>query len=176
VRFNEEFFEYKKEKEIEYDLCPECNKKKKKSNKYCSHKCAGLSKRKVNWDSFNIKKMIKEEKSIKEIAEIIGVSDNSVRKRMVFLRLPISRYERRFKRRSKKGYQTMEISKKSGFKGVCSSGFKIKKWRAGLCVPGGRKVFVGNFFDKKDAAIAYDKKAIELIGVYAITNKSLGLL
>ena len=136
-----------------------------------------ISKRKINWDLFNLKKMIKEKKSIEEIAEIIGVSGNSVRKRMVQINLPISRYKREFKIRAKKGYQTIEISKISGFKGVSRTNYKIKKWKAALGLPGVKKrVFLGCFEDKKVAAETFDKKALELIGKNAITNKSLGLL
>jgi len=41
---------------------------------------------------------------------------------------------------------------------------------------GGRPFYLGSYATAKDAAIAFDKKAIELRGGYATTNRDLGLL
>ena len=41
---------------------------------------------------------------------------------------------------------------------------------------GGNKYFIGHFKTTRDAAIAYDKRAVELFGEFAKTNKMLGLL
>ena len=67
---------------------------------------------------------------------------------------------------------------KSGYRGVQvnrSSTGKDYKWRAVIQYKGkGVHIAYGN--DPKKLAKLYDKKAIELLGEDAITNKSLGLL
>lgn len=61
----------------------------------------------------------------------------------------------------------------SGYKGVTfHKGHG--KWTAKIGVNGERK-YLGCFDNKYDAAVAYDKKAIELFGEFAATNKELGL-
>ena len=61
----------------------------------------------------------------------------------------------------------------SGFKGVT---FKKNtgKWTARIGINGTRK-YLGYFPNALDAAKAYDKKAVEIFGEFAATNKGLGL-
>lgn len=40
----------------------------------------------------------------------------------------------------------------------------------------GIRYYLGSFIDIRDAARAYDKKAVELNGEFALTNEKLGLL
>lgn len=61
-------------------------------------------------------------------------------------------------------------SNSSGFKGVHWSK-SANLWRSQV----GYKV-IGHFKDKKEAAVAYDKAAVEQYGSAAVTNKGLGLL
>jgi hypothetical protein len=63
---------------------------------------------------------------------------------------------------------------RSGFKGV-SWHKRIKKWNAYIRYDYAL-VSLGYFHDPKEAALAYDAKAIELFGEYAKTNKMLGLI
>ncbi len=63
---------------------------------------------------------------------------------------------------------------KSGLKGV-SWYKKNHKWVAGVRI--NRKfIYLGAFSDKYNAAKAYDKKAVELFGEFALTNREIGLL
>jgi hypothetical protein len=65
------------------------------------------------------------------------------------------------------------ITKKSltGYKGVSYGDNCIRaSIRYGKCI------HIGCFKTLRDAALAYDKKAVELFGEYAKTNKKLGLL
>lgn len=68
--------------------------------------------------------------------------------------------------------QKMRFGNTSGFKGV--------RWYAGKWVArikcDGTRFHLGRFVDIKDAARAYDAKAMELYGEFARTNKSMGLL
>jgi hypothetical protein len=61
----------------------------------------------------------------------------------------------------------------SGFKGVSQR--PNGKWKAqvGYHVKGRS---LGNFLTREEAAAAYDRKAVELYGDYALTNAQLGLL
>jgi len=56
----------------------------------------------------------------------------------------------------------------SRYKGVYWSK-RYKKWRARICF-NGRRIHLGNFFDEKKAALAYDNKAVELFGEFAYLN------
>lgn len=60
----------------------------------------------------------------------------------------------------------------SGFRGVHPNG---KGWRARVSFNGIEK-HIGTFADPKTAALAYDKKATDLYGPFAITNASMGLI
>jgi len=62
----------------------------------------------------------------------------------------------------------------------CSSNFKgiywnkkVKKWQAQIQYKG-NKIYLGLFEDEIEAAKTYDKKAIELFGEFARTNKQMG--
>lgn len=71
----------------------------------------------------------------------------------------------------------MKVNNKSGFKGVYCNEKRVgaKKWQAQIYNLG-KRATVGNYATAKEAAEAYDKKAIEWFGDEAITNKKLGLL
>ena len=69
--------------------------------------------------------------------------------------------------------QKLHTNNNSGLKGVHFNK-KDKKWRAAIKF--GELFYLGNFDCKFEAAKVYDKKAIELHGDFAVTNKSLGLL
>jgi hypothetical protein len=59
---------------------------------------------------------------------------------------------------------------RSGYRGVSDSGPAYKKkWRAELNY-NGKRYRLGNFYDKEEAARAYDKKAYELMGEAAYLN------
>jgi hypothetical protein len=62
----------------------------------------------------------------------------------------------------------------SKYKGVYLSS-KSNKWIAEI-MRNKKHYVIGSFFNEKDAAKAYDKKCILLHGMYAVTNKNLGLL
>jgi len=56
----------------------------------------------------------------------------------------------------------------SGYKGVCWRKDN-KKWTAGICHEG-KRFHLGFFDDKEDAAMAYNKAAVELHGEFYHTN------
>jgi len=62
----------------------------------------------------------------------------------------------------------------SGFKGV----FLNKQYHGWyvICRKDKKDHYAGYFKNRRDAARAYDKKAVELYGDLALTNKKLGLL
>lgn len=62
---------------------------------------------------------------------------------------------------------------KTGYKGVI---IKNKKQICAQIKLRNTTLHIGRFESLKDAALAYDKKAIELYGEFASTNKKLGLL
>lgn len=47
---------------------------------------------------------------------------------------------------------------------------KEKKWKAGI-ETNNKHICIGRFYTEKEAAIAYNKKAVELFGEYAKINK-----
>lgn len=66
-------------------------------------------------------------------------------------------------------------SSKSGtskYKGVsfCSTEKRKKKWKAAIETHN-KHICIGRFYTEKEAAIAYNKKAVELFGEYAKINK-----
>lgn len=62
--------------------------------------------------------------------------------------------------------------KSSAYKGVY---WFRDKWRAYITVAG-KAHFLGGFDSELDAALAYDRAAVELHGQFAATNKMLGLI
>jgi hypothetical protein len=77
-KFNEKFAEYRDI--VEYDVCPVCNGQKPVKQKYCSHKCAQTYRQKVDWDSIDLLKLMKE-KSISELEKMLNVSNAAIYKR-----------------------------------------------------------------------------------------------
>lgn len=70
--------------------------------------------------------------------------------------------------------KTPNMPKKSAFKGVVLDSRKRKGdcrpiWRASIGF-NGRRIHLGTFHSEKDAAMAYDKSAINLFGEFAQTN------
>lgn len=64
--------------------------------------------------------------------------------------------------------QIKQLNRSSQFKGV-SWEKQRKKWEAYIKI-NKRKLFLGYFFQEKDAAKAYNKKALELFGEFAKLN------
>jgi hypothetical protein len=89
--------------------------------------------------------------------------------------LNCTRSNMRFSTRSQNQCNRGKMSNNtSGYKGVYWSKQK-GKWHARIDYEK-RAYHIGFFDNKKEAALAYDRKAIELHGEYAKTNASLGLL
>jgi hypothetical protein len=74
-----------------------------------------------------------------------------------------------------KGVRANRPSRKSKGMYTVTRDRKWKPWAATIC-HNNQTINLGVFDDPRDAARAYDKKAIELKGAKAITNESLGLL
>lgn len=68
----------------------------------------------------------------------------------------------------------LPITNTSGYKGVWWNKLR-NKWGSQIKI-NRKKIHLGLFLDPKDAARAYDKKALELFGEFAFTNKMMGLL
>lgn len=68
----------------------------------------------------------------------------------------------------------LSLSNTSGFKGV-SFDKKLKKWRADIRCEG-RTHFLGSSAEPEVAAKLYDNGAILYFGLFALTNKQLGLV
>lgn len=62
-----------------------------------------------------------------------------------------------------------QANNKSGFKGVIFDKSR-NKWRSEIRVDG-KSYYLGRFDDKIDAAVAYNEKAIELLGEFAHLNE-----
>lgn len=80
--FDNNFLAYKK---VEYAIiskCPICGNDKPKNLITCSLKCSAVKRFKVEWDKWDLNDLINIKKlSMCKIADLIGVSDNGVRKR-----------------------------------------------------------------------------------------------
>lgn len=79
--FNPSFEEYRKLKEDPYHPCEVCGKDARDGHKFCSLKCAGVYRQRVNWDSIDLEKMLTTQ-SIVDISESLNISWNGVKKRM----------------------------------------------------------------------------------------------
>lgn len=89
-KFNENYNEYRVEKEINYIECPVCKKLMEDTRNYCSMDCFNKIREKVDWKIFDLNKMILTS-SILEISKIVGVSNTSIQKRLKKLNLPFKR-------------------------------------------------------------------------------------
>ena len=86
-RFNENYATYdKKIIKNKFNKCC-CGKLKPTNFKYCSKECASKSRNKINWDNIDLEFMIKSGMSYVKIGKTIGVSDQTVRKRVLKLGL-----------------------------------------------------------------------------------------
>lgn len=65
------------------------------------------------------------------------------------------------------GNQRQRLGTKSGFKGVCTAG--DNKWRAEIGYKK-KRIYLGSFSTKEEAAAAYNAKALELFGPFARIN------
>jgi hypothetical protein len=78
--FDESFAEYKIAFEKLVDKCSICNNDKYSNMKFCSHKCAATSRRKVNWDDVDLLKLMKDY-TIGELEVKLGISNAAIYKR-----------------------------------------------------------------------------------------------
>ena len=69
---------------------------------------------------------------------------------------------------------SLRTDNKSGYKGVTWDASR-NKWAASLMI-NYKRISLGRYADKLDAALAYDRAAEEIFGEYARTNKQLGLI
>jgi len=76
-RFDENFTSYKKVSE--YNACS-CGVEKPIHFRFCSHKCAALNRRKVDWDSIDLISLMKTH-TISELEIMLGVSNAAIYKR-----------------------------------------------------------------------------------------------
>ena len=77
-KFNDEFINIGKI--IEYDACPVCKSQKPAKQKYCCHRCAQTNRRKVDWDSLDLLKLLQQH-SISELEDMLKVSNAAIYKR-----------------------------------------------------------------------------------------------
>jgi hypothetical protein len=68
-----------------------------------------------------------------------------------------------------------KLKTSSRFKGVSIEKSRLKKYKANITIDG-KTITIGFFGNENEAAIEYDRKAIEYFGEFARTNKMLGLL
>ena len=78
AKFNEDYASI--EKVLEYDACPVCQKTKPAKQKYCSSKCSSTNRRKVDWDSIDLLKLLNEH-SISDLEDKFQVSNAAIYKR-----------------------------------------------------------------------------------------------
>jgi hypothetical protein len=88
-KFNEAFTDYRQIEKINKsesltDKCPICLNDKPYWNRSCSRECANKLKGKYDWEKFNLKELLfDQKKSISEIADLVGCSTAGVRKRLI---------------------------------------------------------------------------------------------
>ena len=81
AKFNEEYAN-KNFRRANWSSCPICGKSKPPYKITCSRNCAARKARKVDWEKHDILKMKQRGLSNIAIADIVGVSDMAVRKRL----------------------------------------------------------------------------------------------
>jgi hypothetical protein len=81
----------------------------------------------------------------------------------------------RFATRSQNSGNKRKVVAKSGFKGVYKKQKVKPRWGAAIRKDG-QQHFLGYYDTPEEAAMAYDKMAVDLFGEYACTNADLGLL
>lgn len=87
VRFSEEFTDYKVMESVDrFNKCPICGKKKSIRLITCSKECASRRSWHVDWAKVDLGKLLMT-RSILSIADELGISDASVRKRAIKLGL-----------------------------------------------------------------------------------------
>lgn len=79
-RFDESYTEYRIVAEQLTDSCPICNESKPTDHQFCSLSCAGIARRRVDWDVIPLLEMLKT-RTARSVAEELGVSDAAVHKR-----------------------------------------------------------------------------------------------
>lgn len=79
-RFDESYAEYRMVAEQLMDACPICAHLKPTDHHFCSLACAGIARRRVNWDDIPLLEMLKT-RTARSVAEELGVSDAAVHKR-----------------------------------------------------------------------------------------------
>lgn len=79
------FDENKIEKSVLFDDCPVCGNSKPKSQITCSKECARIHRTKIDWDAIDLVSLYGEKKSYLAVARFLGVSDVTVKKRLVKL-------------------------------------------------------------------------------------------
>ena len=90
LRFNEGYLDYKEVRPK--SICPICGKEKFKYNKTCSLECGGKVRYHILWNEKELIQMIDvEHKPFTKIGELLGCSDNAVRKRYLKIKLLESR-------------------------------------------------------------------------------------
>lgn len=72
---------------VEQTACPICGALKPASYTTCSKACAARKARKVDWDSIDLPKLLREETRFCKIGELLGVSGTAVKKRATKLNL-----------------------------------------------------------------------------------------
>lgn len=89
-KFDERFAVFKKEEVEVYNDCPICKQLKKHSQKYCSKRCTLEGRKntgKVNWETVNLLELKQKYKTNIKVAEILGVSDVYVSRRIKQLKI-----------------------------------------------------------------------------------------
>lgn len=66
--------------------------------------------------------------------------------------------------------RSLNKNSKSGYRGVYKEKKVPNKWRGEICCKG-KKYFLGYFDSKDECAIAYNNKAVELFGEFAVLNE-----
>lgn len=82
IKVEEKYVEYKKYEKLEkMDKCPVCGGLKPITNITCSPKCSAYKRRKIDWDSIDLKKEL-ESCSILALSRRLGCCDVAIHKRL----------------------------------------------------------------------------------------------